>query len=136
MATHSAPDSRSASVGGGIGIHPALGEVAVKQRLRRQVEFAGDLLAGLAFESNRGRPPLTNCHVPIYILPHGLASRSLAVGQPPAGGVRADYPTPLPVILRPRGVGVVESVGWAVDVVAPAEPHRRTHHSGFETYQS
>jgi aryl-alcohol dehydrogenase len=47
-----------------------------------------------------------------------------------------DYSTPLPVILRPRGAGVVESVGWAVDDVAPEQLHLRNHHSGFEAYQS
>jgi Zn-dependent alcohol dehydrogenase len=41
-----------------------------------------------------------------------------------------------PVILRPRGAGVVEPAASAVDDVVPEEPHLRNHHSGFETDQS
>jgi hypothetical protein len=80
--------------------------------------------------------PRHNCYMPIYILTDDLDGRSLAVWQPPAGGVQAHHSTPLPVILRPRGAGVVESAGSAVDDVAPAELHPRNRHSGFEAYQS
>jgi hypothetical protein len=146
LATHCTPDSRSVAVAGGgrgreVAVQLARPDYRVFGIARNYKDIAEVQVASPnANGQHRGSSARGgcghNCYMPIYILTCDLGGRSLAVWQLPAGGVQAHHSTPLPVILRPRGTGVVESAGSAVDDVAPEELHPRNRHSGFEAYQS